>query len=142
MIRPLLDPVVAAKVHFVKHPDLQNHIAKANLKQCYGGDDTYERVFIPAPSATAEEQPSQDQVNAETAWVEKTVHYMEQVQAFLHGKSATATYAERQAAHRERQALEQDLTSAWRARAAFAPKTQYHRAGIIDDQGNITWPQK
>ncbi len=47
MVKPLLDPVVAAKVHFISTADLLKFIPVSHLLKSLGGEDTYKYTYIP-----------------------------------------------------------------------------------------------
>lgn len=53
MIRPWLDPVVAAKVFFIKLEDLGQYIDDKNMLQAYGGENDFEFVYDVAESELA-----------------------------------------------------------------------------------------
>jgi len=50
VIKPLLDPVVSSKVHFIKTEELKDYIDEDQLMKCYGGKNPYEYEYVP-PSA-------------------------------------------------------------------------------------------
>lgn len=47
IIKPLLDPVVSSKVHFVKTEELKEYINEDQLLKIYGGTNEYEYTYIP-----------------------------------------------------------------------------------------------
>lgn len=49
LVRPLLDPVVANKIVFVKQANLPNYIDRACIPAEYGGDDPFFYRYIPPP---------------------------------------------------------------------------------------------
>jgi len=47
VIKPLLDPVVSSKVHFIKTEELKDFINDDQLMQCYGGSNPYDYEYVP-----------------------------------------------------------------------------------------------
>jgi len=54
VIKPLLDPVVSSKVHFIKSEELKNYINEDQLMECYGGKNPYDYEYIPPSSEDIE----------------------------------------------------------------------------------------
>jgi len=47
IIKPLLDPVVSAKVHFIKFEELKDYIDEDQMIKAFGGTNPYEYSYIP-----------------------------------------------------------------------------------------------
>ncbi|OUM59368.1 hypothetical protein PIROE2DRAFT_21250 [Piromyces sp. E2] len=56
IIKPLLDPVVSSKVHFVKTEEMKQYISEDQLMKIYGGTNSFEYNYIP---------PSQEDIEME-----------------------------------------------------------------------------
>jgi hypothetical protein len=47
IIKPLLDPVVSAKVRFIKSEEMKNYIDEDQLMKIYGGNNPFEYEYVP-----------------------------------------------------------------------------------------------
>ncbi|ORX60204.1 hypothetical protein BCR36DRAFT_579647 [Piromyces finnis] len=54
IIKPLLDPVVSAKVRFIKSEEMKEYINEDQLMKIYGGTNSYEYNYIPPSSEDIE----------------------------------------------------------------------------------------
>lgn len=136
LIRPLLDPVVAAKVHFLGADQMVEHFDKGDLQVCYGGQDTYEYLYEPLTEhhrylppldesewTRLQQQIEQDKVRL----VDLTLSLDSRLDEELLGQRERIKESLRRAQCK----LDQH---------AFA-RGHYHRVGVLDDEGNVHWPQ-
>ncbi|KAJ2372461.1 phosphatidylinositol transfer protein csr1 [Coemansia sp. RSA 2607] len=144
LIRPLLDPVVAAKVHFLASRDeITTFIAPEHLPREFGGTDAFTYAY-PMPvagendamrdtagrnAAAARRQAACDALEAATrTWVEQTND---------DDTAAAATEAEAEAARRS---AADELVAASKALDRFVrARTLYHRMGVIGDDLTVDW---
>lgn len=136
-IRPLLDPVVAQKIVFVRKEQLGEHFDTSSLLSWYGGEDGYEYKYLaPADGDSHLDALSEDEWNAlqRTIELEKTRLIDLTLQASLLAGSDEGDIKAR------RDAVKQRLHAACKRvdQHSFA-RTHYHRLGVIDDQGNADW---
>ncbi|KAJ2769164.1 phosphatidylinositol transfer protein csr1 [Coemansia nantahalensis] len=136
LIRPLLDPVVASKVHFVNSPaELQQFIDPAALPAALGGasDFAYEYV-LPAPdeNAAMHDAPRRDALLAERA---AACDALELATASWATADASTPDAERAALDADRSRAADRLIAASNAADPYIrARTLYHRTGVIDSQ--------
>jgi len=65
VIKPLLDPVVSSKVHFIKTEELKDYINEDQLMKCYGGNNPYDYEYIPPSPEDIELEKKQKDNNNE-----------------------------------------------------------------------------
>ncbi|KAJ1721879.1 phosphatidylinositol transfer protein csr1 [Coemansia erecta] len=139
LIRPLLDPVVAAKVHFLASRDeITAFIAPEHLPREFGGADAFTYAYpMPVPgendamrdaagrqAAAARRQAACDALEAATrTWV---------------GRTDTGDGDD--AADEARRSAADELVAASRALDRFVrARTLYHRLGVIGDDLTVDW---
>ncbi|KAJ2777315.1 hypothetical protein H4R18_005216 [Coemansia javaensis] len=140
LISPLLDPVVASKVHFASSPpDLQKFIAPDALPVHLGGTDAFKYEYaLPTANenyhmrdddarsrADAQRAAAADRFEAATAaWA---------AEAVLDAAALESLDAERARIAADLAAANRSLDKHIRAR------TLYHRIGVIDDAMAVRW---
>ncbi|KAJ2716609.1 hypothetical protein H4R19_000541 [Coemansia spiralis] len=134
LIRPLLDPVVASKVRFVKSAaELQQFIDPAALPTQFGGTSAFDYEYV---------LPAADENAAMHDAAQRQALQVERAAACDAMERATAQWAESATAASERAALDADRSKAadWLVATSKAldphirARTLYHRTGIIDAQ--------
>jgi hypothetical protein len=123
IVQPLLDPVVVAKIKFVKRDDLQKYIEPVSLLRKYNGHDDD---------------------NAHYPWIEPQVKQID-LNAKLEAESQLFTVGDKYAAlmdryikgenvQHERDSLYQEFFGAWKELQKHRHDTNYHRLGLINEQ--------
>ncbi|KAJ2450441.1 hypothetical protein EV183_004279 [Coemansia sp. RSA 2336] len=138
LICPLLDPVVASKVHFVQTAaDLQKFIAPENLLVEYGGKHQYKYEYV--LPRKGENQLMFDDTARKAAMAERQVAcdaFEEVTRKWASADAATNS----QALADERAKAADALVAASKAQDKFVrARTLYHRTGVIDDDLHIHW---
>ncbi|KAJ2845538.1 hypothetical protein IWW36_004741 [Coemansia brasiliensis] len=138
LICPLLDPVVASKVHFTQSAaDLQKFIAPENLLAEYGGKHQYKYEYI-LPREDENRLMSDDQAR-KAAMAERQAAcdvFEEITRKWASAESATNS----QALADERATAADSLVAASKAQDKYVrARTLYHRTGVIDDDLRIHW---
>ncbi|KAJ2351786.1 phosphatidylinositol transfer protein csr1, partial [Coemansia sp. RSA 2618] len=140
LICPLLDPVVASKVHFVQSSaELQKFIAPANLPIEYGGSNPFKYKYE-LPRVGENKCMSDDGArSAAVATRQAACDRLEAVTRKWAGADTTAA-SNSQALADERAAAADELVVASKAMDKFVrARTLYHRAGVIGDDLSIHW---
>ncbi|KAJ2156133.1 hypothetical protein GGF46_005393 [Coemansia sp. RSA 552] len=141
VISPMLDPVVASKVHFVQTTaDLEKFIALENLPKEYGGTNGFKYEYVlPREKenhymldATARQAAASERTAACKRF-EASTRKWAGVDSATPGLSGDALVKERDSAADELIAASKALDKYLRAR------TLYHRTGVVDDNVNIHW---
>ncbi|KAJ2184775.1 hypothetical protein EV181_004201, partial [Coemansia sp. RSA 532] len=139
LICPLLDPVVASKVHFAQSTaELQKFIAPENLSIEYGGSNSYKYQYV---LPRAGENAKMADVTARNTAMAARLAACDRLEAVTRKwagiDSATSSS---QTLSDERAAAADDLVVASRAMDKFVrARTLYHRTGVISDDLTIHW---
>ncbi|KAJ1965865.1 hypothetical protein H4R35_007028 [Dimargaris xerosporica] len=152
MISPLLDPVVASKINFIRsQEDFAEFIDAANMVDWLGGESQFQYEYI-APHAdenahmldTAKRTQAADQYSLSMANVGNTtlkwlaVH--KELEDATSETEAAKLKAEAQVADQERQAAQDEHKAAVRALDPFVrARTFYHRVGVVQDFSQFDW---
>ncbi|KAJ2608254.1 hypothetical protein H4S08_004517 [Coemansia sp. RSA 1365] len=143
LISPMLDPVVASKVHFASTAaDLQRFIAPQNLPLEYGGKSTFKYTYV-LPKA-GENSAMQDEAARLEAVADrrKACEKLEEVTRKWAGVPSTVpgTPADGDVLADERNVAANALVACSKALDKHVrARTLYHRTGIIDYDLNIHW---
>jgi hypothetical protein len=135
IITPLLDPVVASKIHFTKTvQDLKNFIPQEHLIEELGGEYKWKYNYIPPTEEENYRMKDEIKKNELMEIKTKSEHDFE---------SITKKWIEdpdNEQIINERNQLKVELR---RAQLEIDPyirsKTYYHRDGILDDERNVNW---
>ncbi|KAJ2703918.1 hypothetical protein FB645_003684 [Coemansia sp. IMI 203386] len=136
LIRPLLDPVVASKVHFVGSRDeIQNYIAPENLPKHLGGTDDFVYEYtMPKPGENA----AMSDVAARMAATDRRLKASQKLEEIT--RQWAAAGAGSNEATQEREQAASELVAASRALDRYVrARTLYHRSGVINDDLTVNW---
>ncbi|KAJ2077314.1 phosphatidylinositol transfer protein csr1 [Coemansia sp. RSA 988] len=145
LISPMLDPVVASKVHFASSTDdLQKFIAPQDLPREYGGKSTFEYNYVlPKPGENSAMQDETARVaaaadrRAACEKLEAATRKWAGVPSTVPGSPAPA---DGNALAEERNAAADALVASSRILDKHVrARTLYHRTGIIDQDLSIHW---
>ncbi|KAK3361828.1 CRAL-TRIO domain-containing protein [Lasiosphaeria ovina] len=162
MIRPWLDPVIAAKINFTHgNGELARFIAPENLQRCYGGQDAWEYTYVAAADAGENDRMRSEKKDAVRAERDVLVRRFEQLSAEWAGAGASATQEDRAAppladvnarAEAEADASRRKLAAArrdelagqlresfWKLDPYVRARTYYHRVGVIGPAGEVDY---
>lgn len=138
IIKPWLDPVIASKIHFTSGiKGLLDHISKSQLQKFFGGDDGWEYKYV-APVAgendrlrsEKKEEARKERDELETQFEKLTLEWAALDPTSEEGKEKAAA----------RSALAGKLGEAfWKLDPYVRARTNYHRTGVIDEQGNVNY---
>lgn len=145
MVKPLLDPAVAAKIVFVKQSDLPDHIDPVCLPFAYGGVDPFAYEYMP---------PEADNYPAEASEASMDL-MMQRIGVLKSGfvEVCRETYAiicrvedpvvvEQMIApvHTRRTEIKLQLQECYRVLDSMVlAKTFYHRIGVMDGEDRVDW---
>jgi hypothetical protein len=145
MVRPLLDPAVAAKIEFIKQADLPTFIDKENIPIEYGGTDafsynyTFPRVDdYPRPASETESQLLLTRLEVlKTRFVECT----REIHSFIARVESPSELESILLPHRERRdEIKEQLELCYRQLDTLVlPRTFYHRMGVLDNDWKVNW---
>ncbi|KAJ1832437.1 phosphatidylinositol transfer protein csr1 [Coemansia sp. RSA 2711] len=139
IVCPLLDPVVASKVHFAQsQADMLKFIAPENLPVAYGGTNTFAYQYV-MPRAN-ENAPMADE-GARGAAVHARRDACERFEAITRRWAGVDSAASNPLALAdERAAAADELVAASKVMDKHVrARTLYHRIGVIDSDLNIHW---
>ncbi|RIA92224.1 CRAL-TRIO domain-containing protein [Glomus cerebriforme] len=135
IIAPLLDPVVASKIHFTKtEQDLKNFIPQERLIEDLGGKDKWKYKYI--PPTVDENYKMNDEITKKELIETRTKfeHEFENIiKKWIEDPDNEKIINERKQLKVELRKAQLDLDPYIRS------KTYYHRIGIIDDERNVKW---
>ncbi|KAJ1891910.1 phosphatidylinositol transfer protein csr1 [Kickxella alabastrina] len=140
LIRPLLDPVVAGKVHFVASAkDLQQFIAPESLPKEFGGADAFKYTY-PMP-VDGENKAMFDSTGREKAVLDRRAK-CEQFEAATRRWAGvdSASDLSKDALGDERKAAADELVAASKTLDKYVrARTLYHRNGVIGEDLRADW---
>lgn len=149
MVKPLLDPVVAAKIEIVTPgPEILKFIPPENLQKSFGGASKYEYEYIP---------PAENESKTNHLGPDELIQLELELEDLQTRLVDTAVAINSLFVNQEIQINENDLTlvalleicsdlkqqisSRWALiDAHFIPKNMYHRLGVMQENGEICWP--
>lgn len=138
IIKPWLDPVIASKIHFTSGTKgLLEFIDKSNLQKNFGGEDDWEYEYIePSPGENYRMQSEKkDDARAER---DELMVQFENLTLEWAALDPTSEEGKEKAAGRS--ALAGKLGgSFWKLDPYVRARTYYHRAAVIDEQGNVNY---
>lgn len=129
MIKPLLDPVVAAKISFLKIADLPQHIAKDKLLAKFQGEDCYTYQYLPI---TKKFEPDSEAVFAALQGRKQACQqFLQQTLVWITSKEVPV--------QKEREDIVHKMNDAWwdLDSVAFEP-THYHRRNVVQPRGQLS----
>lgn len=137
IIKPWIDPVIAAKIHFTSgNADIQRFIAKDNLQTRYGGQDEWEYQYI-EPSVGEDNKTKDEEKKAKIQDERKELaQEFERETVSWVALDPTSTEAEEVAARRS-EISKQLSANFWQLDPYRRARTYYQRAGVIDDKGMV-----
>ncbi|KAJ1978704.1 phosphatidylinositol transfer protein csr1 [Dimargaris verticillata] len=152
MISPLLDPVVASKINFIRsQEDFAEFIDAANMVDWLGGESRFQYEYVgpqadenahmldTAQRTQAAERYNQSMVNVENATL-KWLAAHKVLDANTDESKASALKEEAQAADQQRQATQTEHKAAVKALDPFVrARTFYHRVGVVQDFSQFDW---
>ena len=148
LLRPLLDPVVAAKVEIISNKEeLNNFIAPENLLKQFGGTSAYQYEYIPEDNpgkkikelSAIEIKAIEEEIDIiQTKLIDTTIaiHCLfANPDMEIYDDDPTLV-----ALTELRDSLKVELTKNWAKLDAnsFAPSF-YHRLGVISEDGKVDW---
>lgn len=129
LVKPLLDPVVAAKVVFATPADMPKYIDKESLMAHQGGTDPYTYKFL-EPVAASVDTAAKTQAEDTRSGIAS--EFLE-----ITRKWAILDTGELEKARDEK---EQQLRKSWWDLEKYFVRNMYHRMGVIaDDGGRVEW---
>ena len=138
VIKPWLDPVIASKIHFTSGAKgLFEFIDKSNLQKSFGGDDAWEFKYIEPTQGENDRMQSEKKDDARKEREELVGRFEKLTLEWAAVDPASEEGKEKEAA---RTALAGELgESFWRLDPYVRARTYYHRAGVIDEKGNVNF---
>jgi hypothetical protein len=145
MVRPLLDPAVAAKIEFIKQADLTIYIDEDKIPMEYGGTDVFSYQYTlpeitdyPRPASESESQLLLTRLEVlKTRFVECT----REIHSFIARVESPIELESLLLPHRERRdEIKKQLQNCYRQLDTLVlPKTHYHRIGVLDEDWRVDW---
>jgi hypothetical protein len=148
LVRPLLDPVVAAKVEIINnYEELTKFIAPENLLKQFGGTSEYEYSYIPVESpkkkikeiSALKIKSIEEEIDViQTKLIDTTIAinclFVNPDMEIYDDDPTLIALTEL------RDSLKKELTKNWAKLDgnAFSP-TFYHRLGVISEDGKVDW---
>lgn len=150
LVRPLLDPVVAGKIVFVKQPNLPSHIDRACIPAEYGGDDPFFYRYIPPQDheqkgAGAASPEAEEAAQLALARIEVLkARFVEATREMLVLLARVADPAQLETlvlpVRERRDEIKHQLCECYRQiDCAVLPPTLYHRLGVLDADNRVDW---
>lgn len=149
MIRPLLDPVVAAKVEMISPgPEMFKFVEPDNLLEPFGGLSKYQYRYVPAEEGqacirtmTSEEMlVAEDQIEDFHA---KLVDITIAINGLLINGAADVDESDPSlnALLELRDGYKASLRALWAmVDASIIPTSHYHRIGVLGQDSQVSWP--
>lgn len=147
MVKPLLDPVVAAKIEMVAPgEEMFKFIPRENLLKRFGGDSEYQYDYKDGTGEAIKPLSDKDIIQIEielqdlqTRLIDITISLNSM---FIHAEQLELTVDDPTIAalmeHRDQ--LKHEVSARWAMLDADrTPKSHYHRMGIISDAGKVDW---
>lgn len=150
MVRPLLDPVVAAKVEIVTPgPDMYKYVSPENLLEAFGGISTYKYQYVPPNGEDDRIKPldpleitalEEEVEDVQTKFIDTTIA----INGLLSNEAMGVEEDDQTLAALQeiRDVFKKEMTAKWAAiDAHYVPKSLYHRIGVVSaENGSINWP--
>ena len=146
LVRPLLDPVVARKIVFLKQEELPQHIQKEDIPAEYGGDDAFFFRYIhPDPADFSRVPPNEEASQGIIRRIEVLkARFVEATREMylLIARVADPTELEKllMSVRERRDEVKKQLCQIYHQLDCLVlPRTYYHRVGILDEENNVNW---
>ncbi|GET01526.1 CRAL/TRIO domain-containing protein [Rhizophagus clarus] len=135
IITPLLDPVVASKIHFTKtEQDLKKFIPQEHLIEELGGKDKWNYKYIP-PTEEENYRMKDETKKKELMEIKTKLEYDFEniIKKWIEDPDNEQIIDEKNQLKVKLKRAQLELDPYIRS------KTYYHRAGILDDERNVNW---
>lgn len=145
LVRPLLDPMVAAKIDFIKLSDLPNYVDIERIPEEYGGKDIFKYNYTlpnvsdyPRPASESEAQLLLTRLEVlKTRFIEST----REIHSFIARVESAEELEKLLVSHRERRdEIKRQMQLCFgQLDGRVLPKSHYHRIGVLDDEWHVDW---
>ncbi len=135
VVKPLLDPVVAAKVVFTSYDKMHEYIPKDNLGKHFNKEKNYEYKYV----APKEDEKPADRETAEYSALLEKKNEKEVLLSAVTKKWADATAGTGKSDSTERDNIIAEYRKHWFSFEPYRHKTLYHRLDVVGQKGDESW---